>query len=442
MGTDTNTLPRPLITPPLNQKKILKARAWVTASGQRWSIGDSKRLRLNVSPSARSGATAAWIFRKQIDGRPRDHGLGSWPETSIEKARELALDAERRIRDTGEHPIDLRKRQKSSAAVARTTQLTFGETATQFFQHKAPSWRSVKTATEWRSTILGVTAGGTPSRADWCSRLRSVLISDISTPMVISALEERWGTATGPRVAAAVSSVFQWALARQLRQPPNPAAWEIISKALASPTKAQHGQFKAMAWKELPMFFAELRARTDIASKALQLLILCASRTKEIRGAAWDEISDLDGAAPLWTVPETRMKNHKPHRVPLSRTAVALLKSIPRERNNPLVFVSGTPGKWINHDAMLRVLAEMGHAGVTSHGFRSCFSDWANESTTVDPLIIEAALSHAAGDQVARKYRRGDLAERRAALMQLWAQYLSGEMATASVTPLYGGGVR
>ena len=148
-------------------------------------------------------------------------------------------------------------------------------------------------------TVLGQTPTGTPSKADWCRRLRPVLLSDITSALIISALEERWGPATGPRVAQAISSVFQWAIAMQLREPPNPADWAVISKALTTSTTGKQQHFAAMDWKKLPAFFTELQQRNDIAAKALQFLILCASRTKEIRFATWDEIEDLEGPAPL-----------------------------------------------------------------------------------------------------------------------------------------------
>src|SRR6516165_6751159 len=144
---------RPAISAPLNQKKIEKARAWVKATGQHWLLRDSKRLWLDLNPSRQNGVTQSWIWRRQLDGRTRDHGLGSWPETTIERARELALDNERKLRETGTNPIDRRRREKSAAAVAKATQLSFGEAAAQFFRQVSPGWRSVKSAHGWRATV-------------------------------------------------------------------------------------------------------------------------------------------------------------------------------------------------------------------------------------------------------------------------------------------------
>jgi integrase len=119
---------------------------------------------------------------------------------------------------------------------------------------------------------------------------------------------------------------------------------------------------------------------------------------------------------------------------------VALLKALPREADNPLVFLSSQPNKPLAQDAMLRVLHAMGQAGTTAHGFRSAFSDFCHEQTAVEPLVVEAALAHAGGTKVEKAYRRGDLLTKRARLMEQWAQYLlSGEAESATVVPLHGG---
>jgi integrase len=426
---------RPAIKPPLNVKKIQKAKAWVTVSGTRWRLQDSDRLLLDLNPSRRRGATASWTWRKLS----RDHGLGPWPAVSVQRARELAFEHERRFRETGSQPIDLRRQARSAAAVAKATQLTFGEAAAQYFRQVSPSWRNVKSAASWHARVLGKTLSGVPSDADWCGRLRPVLLADVTTPLIIAQLEERWSTqpVTGARVAQSINSVFAWALARQLLcQPMNPADWAVISKALPGKLRdTQH--FSAMAYKDVPRFMAELHQRPGVAARLLELTILTAARTAETRLAVWSEFSDLDGPAPLWVIPPHRMKGGREHRVPLSHGSVTVLKALPREEDSPFVFVGAQPGKPLAQDSMLRVLHAMEQGGVTAHGFRSAFSDWAHEKTTFEPLIVEAALAHAAGSKVEKAYRRGDLLAKRRSLMDGWASFvLGGESAT--VVPLHG----
>ncbi|WP_431269027.1 hypothetical protein [Dankookia sp. P2] len=62
-------------------------------------------------------------------------------------------------------------------------------------------------------------------------------------------------------------------------------------------------------------------------------------------------------------------------------------------------------------------------AAITAHGFRSSFRDWCEEATSTPHAVAEAALAHTIGDRVEAAYRRGDLFQKRAALMQDWADY-------------------
>jgi integrase len=72
--------------------------------------------------------------------------------------------------------------------------------------------------------------------------------------------------------------------------------------------------------------------------------------------------------------------------------------------------------------AMLQLLRGM-RPGLTVHGFRSAFRDWAAESTSFPSEVIEMALSHTISNQVEAAYRRGDLLDKRRELMQAWANY-------------------
>jgi integrase len=152
---------------------------------------------------------------------------------------------------------------------------------------------------------------------------------------------------------------------------------------------------------------------------ALQFTILTACRTGEVIGARWPEI-DLKAA--LWVVPAVRMKAQREHRVPLSLQALALLKALPRTDGSDAVFW-GARKPTISNMAMLELLRGM-RPGLTVHGFRSAFRDWAAENTTFPAEVVEMALSHTIGNQVEAAYRRGDLLDKRRELMQTWAGYL------------------
>ena len=165
---------------------------------------------------------------------------------------------------------------------------------------------------------------------------------------------------------------------------------------------------------------AALALRPGTAASALQFLILTATRTSEALRARWSEI---DLANRVWTIPAGRMKMRKEHRVPLSDTAVALLRSLPTEDNNDFVFIGSATGSGLSDMAMTAVLRRMGHTAITVHGFRSTFRDWAAEVSHFPNHVVEMALAHAIGDKVEAAYRRGDLFAKRRELMAAWAEF-------------------
>jgi hypothetical protein len=168
---------------------------------------------------------------------------------------------------------------------------------------------------------------------------------------------------------------------------------------------------------------AELRARDGTAARALEFAILAAARTGEVRGARWQEI---DMAAGLWTIPASRMKAGREHRVPLSTAAQAILQDMAAARVNDFVFPNSRRGGSLSVAAMLKLLKRMGKGDLTAHGFRSTFSDWCAEQTSFPSEVREMALAHAVGDKVEAAYRRGDLFEKRRQLAEAWAHYCGG----------------
>jgi integrase len=115
------------------------------------------------------------------------------------------------------------------------------------------------------------------------------------------------------------------------------------------------------------------------------------------------------------------MKGAREHRVPLSGRVLEILAVLSRARSH--VFFDFRLGKRVPKDTMLDTLRNMGLRGVTVHGFRSTFRDWAAETTAYPNHVVEMALAHAIGDKVEAAYRRGDLFEKRRRLMNEWARY-------------------
>jgi integrase len=177
-----------------------------------------------------------------------------------------------------------------------------------------------------------------------------------------------------------------------------------------------------MAYADVPAFMALLGERSDIASKALVFAILTACRTNEVLGATWDEI---DLGARVWTIPATRMKAGRDHRVPLSDAAARIVEDMARIRASEFVFPSFDARSRgpLSNTALSMVLRRMGEGNITVHGFRSAFRDWCGEETSFPREICEAALAHGLRDKTEAAYRRGDALERRRKLMEAWASY-------------------
>src|SRR5262249_8250374 len=144
-------------------------------------------------------------------------------------------------------------------------------------------------------------------------------------------------------------------------------------------------------YKDVPEFMVRLSANESISARALEFTLLNASRTGEVIGATWDEV---DFNEKVWTVPAGRMKAGKEHRVPLSERALGILKALPRERDNPFIFIGGKKGEPLSNMAMLELLRGMSSNGYTVHGFRSSFKDWCAETTNYPRELAEAALAH------------------------------------------------
>jgi len=190
----------------------------------------------------------------------------------------------------------------------------------------------------------------------------------------------------------------------------------------------------SLPYVELPAFMAELRQRPGISARALEFTILTGVRTNEALLARKGEI---DLKARLWTLPAARMKAYRDHRVPLSDAAVAILTAqYAAHPDSPYVFPSegarppaGKAPKRraaavpLSNMAMLKQLERMGRGDLTTHGFRASFKTWAAERTAFPREVIEAAQAHVIRDGTERAYMRGDLFDKRAALMNAWAQY-------------------
>jgi integrase len=390
---------------------------------QRGMYADGGGLYLQVSQNG----TRSWIFRFKQSGRSRDMGLGSLTAVSLATAREIAADC-RRKRSAGLDPIETRKADRREAQLAAARSMTFDQCRDAFIEAHRAGWQNAKHRGQW-----------TASLATYVTPVFGPLpIQSVDVGLVMKALEPIWSTKpeTAARVRGRIERILDWSKVRGFRQGENPARWrghlDVLLPARSKVRQVEH--HAALPYSEIGTFMAALRTREGVAARALEFAILTAARTGEVLGARWDEVG-LE--AKVWTVPASRMKGGREHRVPLSRAAVALLKNMQTVHPNDLVFPGDRRGKPLSNMAMLMVLRRMDRADLTAHGFRSTFRDWAAECTNFPREVAEAALAHVIGDRVEAAYRRGDLFEKRRRLMEAWAVYcLNASDASRAVIPL------
>ena len=387
--------------------------------------GDGGGLYLQVSLAR----TKAWLFRFMRNGRAREMGLGPVDIVSLAEAREKARQARRLLLD-GFDPIEARREARLKARAEGAKAMTFEQCAEAYMKAHRAAWKNVKHTWQWEASLSSFVFpvfGG-------------LAVDAVDTGLVIKALEPIWTTKTetATRVRQRIEAVLDWAKARGYRNGENPARWRgHLEKLLPSPSKlAPVVHLAAMPYADVPAFFAELKKREPVSARALAFTVLTAARSGEARLATLAEIDFKDAA---WNVPAGRTKSGRPHRVPLSKEALAL---VPRDSEPTTLLFPSTRGGALSDATMRKYLQDdMGHADVTVHGFRSSFKDWARERTNFGGEVSEAALAHIIGDKTEAAYARGDLFDKRRRLMDAWAKYCTSDAASGtSVVPLRGRG--
>ena len=380
---------------------------------------DGGGLMLQATPTKTKGVvTKSWLFRFQIDRRERFMGLGSARVVSLAEARAKANEA-RKLLAAGIDPLTQRKADRAEARAAELHTATFKQVLDQLLDSHGDKWRA-KHASQWRNSMK-----------TYAEPLFDVAVADIDTAMVVKVIEPEWKRApqTMDRVRRRIGEVLGFAEVRGFRKPgPSPTRWKNhLDKLLSHPHALKPVvHHAAMGFDAVPGLFAKLIATDAIPEACLAFAILTATRSQEARGARWDEI-DLKNK--IWTVPPSRMKRSREHRVPLSAEAMALIERLPRTGEH-LFAVTGN-AKPVVSMSLRRALQRHGGDGLTVHGFRSAFRDWGGERTSAPRELLEVALSHAIGDQTEAAYARGDLLEKRRRIMQQWATHCATPVALA-----------
>ena len=367
-------------------------------------VGTVAGLRLDVKPSG----TKSWVLRTMVGTRRAEIGLGGYPTVTLAQAWEAAREALREIK-AGNDPTAQR------AAARVTIEWTFKKTAEAYIEAHRPGWKNAKHAQQWENTLSTYVYPVCGSKH----------VRDVSKADVLAVIEPMWSTKneTMVRVRNRIELVLAYAMQRGHRpEALNPARWRgNLDAVLPKPSKVNDRQhFEAVPIDAMPKFMTTLREVAGTSARALEFSVLTVARTGSVRAATWDQI-DLD--ARVWNIPAASMKAGRAHRVPLSDAAVELLKALPTFEGVDWVF----PGRSNNQLSDMSLTQTMRRMGLTAvpHGFRSTFSDWCAERTSTPAEVREMALAHAIGDQTEAAYRRGDLFDKRRALMAEWAKFIA-----------------
>jgi integrase len=380
---------------------------------------DGGGLYLSVRPSTDGGYNRSWVVRYAgADGKRREAGLGRFPDVSLATARERAAEI-RSLAASGKDPLVEREIARAAAKIEAARLTTFKDCAEAYVRAHEETWSNAKHAWQWTNTL----------RKHAYPVLGDLPVNAVDSALVLKVLDPIWSKTpeTANRLRGRIELVLSWAKARGLREGDNPAAWRgNLQHALPAPGKVRpRGHHAALPIAKMPGFYKDLDAIHQMSARALAFTILTAARTSEVLGAKWEE---FDLAARVWTVPAGRMKGKREHRVPLSEEALRVLGRTRAPRAGDFVFEGVRFGRPLSNMSMLMLLRRMGHAELTAHGFRSTFRDWCAEHTNWPREVAEAALAHIVADKVEAAYRRGDLLEKRAQMMNQWGDFVTASL--------------
>ncbi len=378
---------------------------------------DERGLYLEVAPNGGKW----WRFKFRFDGKEKLLSMGTFPDTSLKKARERR-DAAREQLAEGIDPSEARK--ASKAAKRAEALSTLEAVARAWLAHRADAW-----AEQTQKVILASLEN------DVFPALGARPIAEVQPAEIrelVKSIEARGASETAGRVFQRLRSIFRYAIAHDLSG--TDPTYPLKPAEIFKPRKVAHRA--ALSERDVRAFLQRLKGYEGdpTTAAALSLLMLTAVRPGELRGARWDEI-DMERA--LWRVPAERMKMKTEHTVPLAAQALGVLHGMKAlSGEDALVFPSPFyPGKPLSDGTLNSALARMGYKGIaTAHGFRTLFSTCANEAGW-NRDHIEKQLAHEDRDDVRGAYNRAQWLSERAKMMQWWADRIDGLRKGAELIP-------
>lgn len=369
------------------------------AKEKAYKVFDGGGLYLYISTTG----IKSWRFDYRFNEKTKTATFGTFPLFSLAEARDKR-DEFKKIIAEGEDPMRQRQKIKEEPL--------FRDVFERYWQTRqdlTPAYRmNMKNGFE-RHVLFFI--------GDL--KISQITKSDILE--VLKKAEERGILAYLKKIKLWISLVFEYAIANELTNE-NPSANIRLDKTFA---KYEVKHIPALDFTELPAFFERLsyEEQNIISVLALKFVALTVVRSNELRFMQWDEL-DLENN--LWRIPAKRMKRKKDHLVPLSPPALAILKILSeRRRGSAYVFESSNKlNRAISENAILALIGKMDYKGkMTTHGWRSCFSTWANENEYM-PDVIERQLAHVPTNSVRAAYNRAEYLTHRRQLLNDWAEFL------------------
>jgi integrase len=350
----------------------------------------------------------SWALRYQRQGRERWHGLGPCHTFTLKEAEAAARKAKQQLFE-GVDPIDAKQAQRTAQALEAARTISFADAAKQYYDQHETKWSSAKHAHQFWASLEQYAF----------PVIGKLPVAAVDTGLILKVIEPIWNERyqTASRLRGRVASVLDWATVRGFRSGDNPARWRgHLSEVLPAKGKfTEVTHHASMPYADVPVFVVHLSQQQGIAPRAMEFLILAASRTAEVIGARW---SEFDFEKRIWTIPPDRMKVRKEHRVPLTGRMIKLLKSLPREGGpDAVVFIGSKVNAPLAKNTLSKLVTKTMGIDTTVHGFRSTFRTWAADSTAYPREVIEAALAHTTGSAVELAYQRSDVIEKRRLLM-------------------------
>ena len=385
-----------------NHKRLTAAE--VARIDKPGNYGDGGRGSNGLHLIVTATGSKKWHQRIRFNGRITNWSLGDAGKVTLAQARAKAAENKQLVADG----LDPRKPRRGKERVP-----TFADCIEPSLAHWRGGWKPTNRASEEREYRQCL--------ADYCRPILRFRINDIDQHEIAACLAPHWSSKhkTMLKTLTRVKQVFDWAVLQELL-PESPA---LNVKRLLPKVDVEVQHHEALPHSMVAGAIAKVKAAHSVlpaAKLAFEFMVLTATRSSEVRGAAWAEI-DLE--AKVWTIPKERMKAAKPHRVPLSTRAIAILEAAKGMHPN-LVFPSAKGLEMREYVIGNRLLPKLG-IKAKAHGFRSSFRDWGSEKTDASHDALERALAHGPSNGVEAAYHRTDLLDQRAALMQAWADYLA-----------------